>query len=72
MTASATQERSGDSETPRVTALDQWRGLALVLVLVAHAFHESGRVDGLGRVGARAGAGPNRFGGGDCGGCIRP
>jgi peptidoglycan/LPS O-acetylase OafA/YrhL len=51
MTASATQERSGDSETPRVTALDQWRGLALVLVLVAHAFHESGRVDGLGRVG---------------------
>ncbi len=32
-------------------ALDQWRGLALVLVLVAHAFHTSGRVDGLGRVG---------------------
>lgn len=31
--------------------MDQWRGLALVLVLVAHAFHESGRVDGLGRVG---------------------
>jgi len=32
-------------------ALDQWRGLALVLVLVAHAFHASGRVEGLGRVG---------------------
>lgn len=32
-------------------ALDQWRGLALVMVLVAHAFHTSGRVDGLGRVG---------------------
>jgi peptidoglycan/LPS O-acetylase OafA/YrhL len=36
---------------PGSTALDQWRGLALVLVLVAHAFHESTRVDGLGRVG---------------------
>jgi peptidoglycan/LPS O-acetylase OafA/YrhL len=36
---------------PGSLALDQWRGLALVLVLVAHAFHESGRVDGLGRVG---------------------
>ena len=32
-------------------ALDQWRGLALVLVLIAHAFHTTGRVDGLGRVG---------------------
>ena len=32
-------------------ALDQWRGLALVLVLVSHGFHETGRVDGLGRVG---------------------
>ena len=36
---------------PGSLALDQWRGMALVLVLVAHAFHESGRVDGLGRVG---------------------
>jgi peptidoglycan/LPS O-acetylase OafA/YrhL len=32
-------------------ALDQWRGVALVLVLIAHGFHESGRVDGIGRVG---------------------
>jgi peptidoglycan/LPS O-acetylase OafA/YrhL len=32
-------------------ALDQWRGFALVLVLVAHAFHASHRVDGLGRIG---------------------
>ena len=31
--------------------LDQWRGFALVLVLIAHAFHASARVDGLGRVG---------------------
>ena len=29
--------------------LDQWRGLALVLVLAGHAFHETGRVEGLGR-----------------------
>ena len=32
-------------------ALDQWRGLALVLVLISHGFHETGRVDGVGRVG---------------------
>ena len=32
-------------------ALDQWRGLALVLVLLGHALHETGRVDGLGRIG---------------------
>jgi peptidoglycan/LPS O-acetylase OafA/YrhL len=32
-------------------ALDQWRGLALVLVLISHGFHATGRVEGLGRVG---------------------
>jgi peptidoglycan/LPS O-acetylase OafA/YrhL len=32
-------------------ALDQWRGLALLMVLISHAFHETGRVEGLGRVG---------------------
>ena len=32
-------------------ALDQWRGLALVFVVLAHALHETGRMDGLGRVG---------------------
>jgi len=39
------------TENPGSVALDQWRGLALVLVLVAHALHESHYVDGLGRVG---------------------
>ena len=38
-------------EGARAAALDQWRGLALVLVLIAHAFHETHLVDGLGRVG---------------------
>jgi peptidoglycan/LPS O-acetylase OafA/YrhL len=33
------------------TALDQWRGLALVLVLISHGFYFTGRVEGIGRVG---------------------
>jgi peptidoglycan/LPS O-acetylase OafA/YrhL len=33
------------------TALDQWRGLALLLVLVSHGFFFTHRVEGLGRVG---------------------
>jgi peptidoglycan/LPS O-acetylase OafA/YrhL len=32
-------------------ALDQWRGLALVLVLISHGFYFTDRVSGLGRVG---------------------
>jgi peptidoglycan/LPS O-acetylase OafA/YrhL len=31
--------------------LDQWRGLALVLVLISHGFYFTERVEGLGRVG---------------------
>jgi peptidoglycan/LPS O-acetylase OafA/YrhL len=33
------------------TALDQWRGLALVFVLISHGFYFTGRVYGIGRVG---------------------
>jgi peptidoglycan/LPS O-acetylase OafA/YrhL len=33
------------------TALDQWRGLALVFVLISHGFFFTGRVHGMGRVG---------------------
>ncbi len=33
------------------TALDQWRGLALVFVLISHGFFYTGRVHGMGRVG---------------------
>jgi peptidoglycan/LPS O-acetylase OafA/YrhL len=33
------------------TALDQWRGLALILVLISHGFFFTGRVNGLGRIG---------------------
>jgi len=32
-------------------ALDQWRGLALVLVLISHGFFFTNRVNGIGRVG---------------------
>lgn len=32
-------------------ALDQWRGFALLLVLISHSFIRTGRVDGIGRVG---------------------
>src|SRR5260221_239406 len=32
-------------------SLDEWRGLALVLVLISHAFFYTGRVHGIGRVG---------------------
>jgi peptidoglycan/LPS O-acetylase OafA/YrhL/lysophospholipase L1-like esterase len=32
-------------------ALDQWRGLALVLVLISHGFFFTDRVNGIGRVG---------------------
>ncbi len=33
------------------TALDQWRGFALLLVLISHGFYFTGRVHGIGRVG---------------------
>jgi peptidoglycan/LPS O-acetylase OafA/YrhL len=32
-------------------ALDQWRGLALVMVLISHGFFYTNRVNGIGRVG---------------------
>lgn len=47
---SDTQNPSSAS-TGNSTALDQWRGLALVFVLISHGFYFSGRVYGLGRVG---------------------
>ena len=43
--AGSERERAGS------IALDQWRGLALVLVLVSHGFYFTDRVNGLGRVG---------------------
>lgn len=38
-------------ERSNSTALDQWRGLALVFVLVSHGFYFTDRVNGFGRVG---------------------
>ncbi len=42
-----------ESEQDRLgsIALDQWRGLALVLVLISHGFFFTNRVNGIGRVG---------------------
>lgn len=46
-------DKSTTEERARLgsVALDQWRGLALLLVLVSHGFFFTGRVHGLGRVG---------------------
>jgi peptidoglycan/LPS O-acetylase OafA/YrhL len=43
--AGSKRERDGS------IALDQWRGLALVLVLISHGFFFTDRVNGIGRVG---------------------
>src|ERR1035438_2389048 len=40
-----------DREQAGSIALDQWRGLALVLVLISHGFFFTDRVNGIGRVG---------------------
>ena len=47
LTSLATSERDRRGSI----ALDQWRGLALVLVLLSHGFFFTNRVSGLGRVG---------------------
>jgi peptidoglycan/LPS O-acetylase OafA/YrhL len=51
--ASASTARSSESERERLgsIALDQWRGLALLLVLISHGFFFTNRVNGIGRVG---------------------
>jgi peptidoglycan/LPS O-acetylase OafA/YrhL len=43
--AGSERERAGS------IALDQWRGLALVMVLISHGFFFTDRVNGIGRVG---------------------
>jgi len=48
---SATPEPASEQDRLGSIALDQWRGLALVLVLISHGFSFTGRVNGLGRVG---------------------
>ena len=47
--ATSVSGRSGGSKG--AVALDQWRGLALILVLISHGFFFTGRVNGAGRVG---------------------
>lgn len=48
---SASATPSPEREQAGSIALDQWRGLALVLVLVSHGFYFTERVEGIGRVG---------------------
>jgi len=44
-------EPSIAGSTGNSAPLDQWRGLALLLVLISHGFYFTGRVYGIGRVG---------------------
>jgi peptidoglycan/LPS O-acetylase OafA/YrhL len=48
---SATPQPASEQDRLGSIALDQWRGLALVLVLISHGFYFTDRVNGLGRVG---------------------
>jgi peptidoglycan/LPS O-acetylase OafA/YrhL len=48
---SATPVPVSEQDRQGSIALDQWRGLALVLVLVSHGFFFTNRVSGIGRVG---------------------
>jgi len=41
----------GGSSAKNFVMLDQWRGIALILVLINHGFHHTGWVHGLGRMG---------------------
>ena len=49
--ASATPVPASEQDRLGSIALDQWRGLALVLVLISHGFFFTNRVNGIGRVG---------------------
>lgn len=49
--ASATATPVSERDRLGSIALDQWRGLALVLVLISHGFFFTDRVNGIGRVG---------------------
>lgn len=49
--ASATPLPVSEQDRLGSIALDQWRGLALVLVLISHGFFFTDRVNGIGRVG---------------------
>jgi peptidoglycan/LPS O-acetylase OafA/YrhL len=49
--ASATPLPVSEQDRLGSIALDQWRGLALVLVLISHGFYFADRANGIGRVG---------------------
>jgi peptidoglycan/LPS O-acetylase OafA/YrhL len=49
--ASATPTAASEQDRLGSIALDQWRGLALLMVLISHGFFFTDRVNGIGRVG---------------------
>jgi len=49
--ASTTPDPVSEQDRLGSIALDQWRGLALVLVLISHGFFFTNRVNGIGRIG---------------------
>src|SRR6516164_4474876 len=51
--APAARPAISDAERDRLgsIALDQWRGLAIIVVLISHGFYFTNRVHGIGRVG---------------------
>jgi peptidoglycan/LPS O-acetylase OafA/YrhL/lysophospholipase L1-like esterase len=51
VTAASPSAAEQERERLGSIALDQWRGLALVLVLISHGFYFTSRVHGIGRVG---------------------
>jgi peptidoglycan/LPS O-acetylase OafA/YrhL/lysophospholipase L1-like esterase len=51
ISTSATPLATSEQDRLGSIALDQWRGLALLLVLISHGFFFTNRVNGIGRVG---------------------
>ncbi|HYG34018.1 MAG TPA: acyltransferase [Clostridia bacterium] len=51
VTHAKTSEGTLRTQSPADRSLDQWRGLALLLVLISHGFFHTGRVPGVGRAG---------------------
>ena len=49
--AVTTKARRPFVQSPGDRSLDQWRGVALVFVLISHGFKQTGNVEGVGRVG---------------------
>jgi peptidoglycan/LPS O-acetylase OafA/YrhL len=51
ISANPAPSRDAEQDMRGSIALDQWRGLALLMVLISHGFFYTNRVNGIGRVG---------------------